>query len=154
MLKKYFCEFPQNWNIRFFEMLRKMYKNIFKTCSYMQRMTPNPINALKIKIYNTKHTQNTKMYFQNRKNFGNKLIFQQRMNSKWSAFCVKFYGIIYIVYFYIFDVHCLADRRSLCRWTLDQSWTKTFGSAPAKTSVFTATRSAARARACVPDWDN
>ena len=27
-------------------------------------MTPNPINALKTTIYDTKHTKNTKVYFQ------------------------------------------------------------------------------------------
>ena len=28
-------------------------------------MTPNPINAFKITIHNTKHTQNTKIHFEN-----------------------------------------------------------------------------------------
>ena len=30
----------------------------------MQKTTPNPIDAVKTTIYNTKHTQNTKTYFQ------------------------------------------------------------------------------------------
>ena len=34
-------------------------KSIFKICSYIQKMTPIPINALKITIPNTKHTINT-----------------------------------------------------------------------------------------------
>ena len=33
-------------------------------------MSPNPINALKNKIYNTKHTKKTKKYFNKSKMFG------------------------------------------------------------------------------------
>ena len=40
-------------------LLEKMYKNISKISSYIQKMTPNPINALKMTTYNTKHTQNS-----------------------------------------------------------------------------------------------
>ena len=31
---------------------------------HIQKMTTNPINALKITVYNTKHTNNTKIHFQ------------------------------------------------------------------------------------------
>ena len=34
-----------------------------KRCSYIQKKTPNPINAFKIKVYNTKHTNNTDIHF-------------------------------------------------------------------------------------------
>ena len=46
-----------------FGHLQKTQK-IFKMSSYIQKMTPNPINALKITSYNTKHTNNTKIPFQ------------------------------------------------------------------------------------------
>ena len=36
----------------------KNVKHIFKTSSYIQKMSPTPINALKITIHNTKHTKN------------------------------------------------------------------------------------------------
>ena len=36
---------------------------IHKTSSYIQKNTHNTINALKITIYNTKHTNNTKVHF-------------------------------------------------------------------------------------------
>ena len=32
-------------------------------------MTPNPINALRITIYNTKHTHNSKIHYQTSKTF-------------------------------------------------------------------------------------
>ena len=35
-------------------------------------MTPTPINALKITLYSTKHTQNTKMHFHKSKTFETK----------------------------------------------------------------------------------
>ena len=40
--------------------LKKNIKNIFKIYSYIQKTTPNPINTLKMTIYNTKHTKHTK----------------------------------------------------------------------------------------------
>ena len=40
----------------------KMFKNIFKICSYIQKATPNPINLLKIIIYNAKRITNTKIH--------------------------------------------------------------------------------------------
>ena len=47
-------------------------QHIFKICSYIQKLTPNPINALRITIYNTKHTNNTKIHFQQSQHFRNK----------------------------------------------------------------------------------
>ena len=38
---------------------QNMLKTIFKISSYIQKMTQNLINALKITIYDTKHTHNT-----------------------------------------------------------------------------------------------
>ena len=43
------------------------YKKIFKICSYIQKRTPNPINAVRITIYSTKHTKDSKIYFGNPK---------------------------------------------------------------------------------------
>ena len=42
---------------------------MFKICSYTQKTTQNPINALKIKIYKTKHTNNTQIHFQKNEMF-------------------------------------------------------------------------------------
>ena len=53
----------------FFALLghfRKMQNN-FKICSYIQKMTPNPINTLEITIYNTKHATNTQIHLQTSK---------------------------------------------------------------------------------------
>ena len=54
--------------------VRKLFTllDIFKTknkhfkiiCSYIHKMTQNPINVVKIIIYNTKHTKHTKIHFQ------------------------------------------------------------------------------------------
>ena len=51
----------------FLSLFRKKLKNIFKICSYIQKITPNPINALEITNYNTTHTKNTQMHFTNPK---------------------------------------------------------------------------------------
>ena len=48
----------------FWDIFPKMFKNLFKISSYIEKMTTNPINALKITIYNTKRTQNTKVHFE------------------------------------------------------------------------------------------
>ena len=42
--------------------VEQMFKNIFKISPYIQKTITNPINALKIAIYNIKHTTNTKIY--------------------------------------------------------------------------------------------
>ena len=59
-------------------------KHIFKTCSYIQKKTPNPINALKIIIYNTKHINNTKIHLQKIQAFqtNRKYIFSKIVSSK------------------------------------------------------------------------
>ena len=56
----------------FWDMFKIMYKNIFKIYSYIQKMSTNPINALKITIDNTKHTQNTTIHFKQSKMFERK----------------------------------------------------------------------------------
>ena len=48
----HFCDF----------VFSKMSNSIFKISSYIQKKTQNPINAFKITIYNTKHTNNTKTH--------------------------------------------------------------------------------------------
>ena len=45
--------------------VQKMSKNIFILSSDIQKTTTNPIIALKIIIYNTKHTNNAKIPFRN-----------------------------------------------------------------------------------------
>ena len=50
--------------LHFRNIFPKTFKNIFKISSYIQKTTPNPINAFKITTYNTKHTFNSKIYFQ------------------------------------------------------------------------------------------
>ena len=47
----------------------KNVRNIFKICSYIQKTTTNPINALKAAIYDTKHTNNTQIHFEKSENF-------------------------------------------------------------------------------------
>ena len=47
-------------------------------------MTPNPINAVEITIYNTNHTTNTQIYFKKSK------MFEQRNNTNmFNLFCIK-----------------------------------------------------------------
>jgi hypothetical protein len=46
-------------------MFKKSPQNIFKISSYIQKTTTDPIDALKITIYITKHTKNTKIHFTN-----------------------------------------------------------------------------------------
>ena len=53
----------------FFFLFQKIFKNTFKISSYIQKMTQDPINALKITIYNTKHTTDSKLHFKNSKMF-------------------------------------------------------------------------------------
>ena len=43
----------------FWDIFQKVYKHIFKQSSYIQKNSLNPINAVKITIYNTKFTPNT-----------------------------------------------------------------------------------------------
>ena len=50
----------------------KNIKNIFKTSSYIQKTTTNPINTLKISIHNTKHIQNTQIHLNKSNCFKNK----------------------------------------------------------------------------------
>ena len=52
----------ENWS-HFWDIFKKRSNNIFKTSSYMQKMTSNPIITLEITFYNTKHTNNTKINF-------------------------------------------------------------------------------------------
>ena len=40
----------------------KMFENIFKISSYIQKTTPNPINALILTNYSTKHSNTTKIH--------------------------------------------------------------------------------------------
>ena len=55
----------------FWDIFLKMFKNIFKKSSYIEKTTPNPINALKITTVNTKHTNNTKRHFLSSEHFEN-----------------------------------------------------------------------------------
>ena len=57
---------PKSQNITKKQFVRNIY-SFSKICSYMQKTTPNPINALKITIYNTKHSINTKVHWTNSK---------------------------------------------------------------------------------------
>ena len=55
----------------FWDIFQKLKNKIFKISSYIQKITPNPINALKITIINTKtHPKYkcTNTYFKNYKN--------------------------------------------------------------------------------------
>ena len=81
----------ENWSL--LDMFQKMCKSIFKICSYIQKMTPNPINAFKITIYNTKHTNNTQIHFEKSKNSKNPTIFK-----KFTFFIVYQISIIHTVY--------------------------------------------------------
>ena len=60
-----------------------MSKSIFKISSYIQKTTLNPISAFKISIYDTKHTQNTKVHFQ-KKQKKQKEIQQKKTNIRFS----------------------------------------------------------------------
>ena len=64
---------PQNISyekcLHFWDIFRKMLKNIIKLCSYIQKKTLNTIHAFKITIYNTKHTNNIKIHVKNNQHF-------------------------------------------------------------------------------------
>ena len=49
----------------FWDMVEKMFKNIFNIWSNMQKDTQNPINVLKITIYCTKYTNNANIHLKN-----------------------------------------------------------------------------------------
>ena len=51
--------------VQFLDLFEISQKQMFKICSYLQKMTLNLIETLKISIYNPKHTKNTKrhLYF-------------------------------------------------------------------------------------------
>ena len=53
----------------FSKRIKNMLKNIFNISSYIQKNTKNPINALKITIYNTNHTYNTNIHSKKSKLF-------------------------------------------------------------------------------------
>ena len=94
----------------FWNIFLKMYKHIFKVSSYIQKMTPNPINALKITIHNTKHTtkyKNTcpeiqkkqKNLFENSKNKKPLLYYISKFHN---AYFVYFVYFVYYIYIYIY----------------------------------------------------
>ena len=76
-------------------------------------MTPIPINALKITIYDTTHTQITKVSFPPNRNILKHRKFIVFIFLKLSAFYADLYGINYILYilyfyiFYIFYIFCI-----------------------------------------------
>ena len=47
------------------DIFQKMSNSFFKMSSYIQKITENPINALKITIYTTKHTKHTQIHLTN-----------------------------------------------------------------------------------------
>ena len=53
----------------FWDIFRKMFKNIFQIYSYIQKTIQNPIDALKIITYSTKHTNNIKLYLETIQHF-------------------------------------------------------------------------------------
>ena len=79
-----------------------MQKHISKICSYIQKTTPNPINALKITIYNTKHTSNTKIYFKKYNCFETSNNFKQIKPLLYYILNFHSSYFIYLVYFVYF----------------------------------------------------
>ena len=77
---------------------------MFKICSYVQKMTPNPINSLEITIYKTPHTKNVKVHF-HKSNLSK--IFKP--SKKYFYYVSKFHSsyFVHVVYFvdFIFFVY-------------------------------------------------
>ena len=92
---------------KLFTLLGHVFKNvkhIFKICSYIQKSTQNPINALEITIHNTKHTKNTKVHFQKSNIFERfenlkkpKCVFCHISNFHNSQF-IHFVSFVYFIY--------------------------------------------------------
>ena len=89
-------------------------ENISLKHPHIQTMTPNPINALKIKTNNTTQIKNTQIHFQTSKNKRNiqTSIFSKILSSNFSAFYADLYGILYILYNISVSLSCLI----CCAW--------------------------------------
>ena len=91
----------------------KKSKTIFKISSYIQKMTQNSINTLKITICNTNHTKNTEIHFHKSKMFE---IFWKII--KQICYYISNFHKLYFIYFmcfvyfvYLFVIYSqLADR--------------------------------------------
>ena len=83
---------------------------MFKTCSYIQKKTPNPRNTFKKKCY-TKTTKITTIYFKKYKQNENTInIFQNKNDQRFMLIFITLF-IIYI--FRIFSIH--QNYRTCCR---------------------------------------
>ena len=73
-------------------------------CSYIEKMTPNPIHALKITICNTKLTNNTQIHFQHSKVLESKA---QKVGA-WKSWKIEAFSTKYTKYikyeFWDFDI--------------------------------------------------
>ena len=90
-----------------------MFKNIFRICSYIQKMTPNPINTLKITIYNTKHTKHTNTHLKTSKNHKTKSTnvgtFRKIQTNQMIIITIYQISIIHILYilYILYTCNCL-----------------------------------------------
>ena len=80
----------------FWDNFQNNVENSFEISSYIQKTTPNPINTLKITIYNTKHTINTQIHFQHKFQ-----IFKFKMISILWGFLWPFLVFVYFVYLHM-----------------------------------------------------
>ena len=74
--------------------------------SYIQKVTANPINALKITILNTKHTKNTHGHFQKSNIFekqkNNYFYYISKFHNAYFVYLIDFVYFVYLVYFVYF----------------------------------------------------
>ena len=91
----------------FWTCFRECKKTSLKYVHIYKKMTPNPINALEIIIYNTKHTKIQKFLSQSQ-NFiltKKQWYFQTKQNIVYQFFiiliCCVYYYLIFFVYLYI-----------------------------------------------------
>ena len=96
---------------------------------YTQKHTPDPISALKITIYSTKHTKNTQMYFQTSKmckSFGNQnrlsyyILTSHNSYFVYSVFLYILY-ILYLLYLYI-PIFALPFSKECPYWAPPLLW--------------------------------
>ena len=112
-----------------------MQKHIFKISSYTQKMTPNPIHAIKTTFHHTKHTNNTKIHFQKTNISNNKLVFYKITISIFVLLYIKFPEFILYILLFTFRAHLGYDYTSRAwgriniielRYTFTTTFTDTF----------------------------
>ena len=103
----------------------KIVKNIFKICSYIQKLIPDPICTLKITNCNTKHTQTIQQYISNNPNFSmiskksdtskrKRFYYKAELHNSYFIYFVEFVYFIHLLIYYVSskDRHVALTARS------------------------------------------